>query len=253
MDLFNLNRKTAIITGASRGIGKAISFILAEAGVNLSLISRNENLLIENCEKIKAMGTNVIYFKTDVRNKEEVLAAVNRSLQEFTRIDILINCAGINIRGTVEDFSEENYEKIMSTNLKGTFMFSQAVGKQMIENKNGKIINIASLSSVFGGENIPIYSASKGGVSQLTKAMAVAWAKYNINVNAIGPGFFKTDITSDLYNQEEAREKVLRRIPMKRWGDPMQDLAGTVIFLCSPASDYITGQTIYVDGGYLAY
>lgn len=128
---------------------------------------------------------------------------------------------------------------------------------EILTNEAGIVIEelerIASLSSVFGGENIPIYSASKGGVNQLTKAMAVAWAKYNINVNAIGPGFFRTDITSDLYNQEEAREKVLRRIPMKRWGDPIQDLAGTVIFLSSPASDYITGQTIYVDGGYLAY
>ncbi len=154
MELFNLGGKTGIVTGASRGIGKSISFILAEAGVNLSLISRNENLLIKNCEKIKEMGRDVIYIRTDVRNKKEVEVAVNKSLQEFGRIDILVSCAGINIRGTVEDFSEENYEKIMSTNLKGTFLFSQAVGKHMIENKGGKIINIASLSSVFGGENI---------------------------------------------------------------------------------------------------
>ena len=251
--LFNLSGKNGIVTGASRGIGRAIAFVLAEAGVNLSLISRDKSLLKKNCEEIKAMGRKAIYIKTNVENKKEVEIAVKDTLQEFGTINILVNCAGIIIRGSVEEFSEEDFDKIMATNLKGTFLFSQAVGKDMIKNKKGKIINISSLSSVFGGENIPIYSASKGGVKQLTKAMAVAWAKYNVNVNAIGPGFFKTDLTSDLYNQVEVREKILRRIPMNRWGDPMADLAGAIIFLSSSASDYITGQTVYVDGGYLAY
>lgn len=252
-NLFNLEGKTAIITGASMGIGKGIAINLARAGVDLALVSRKIELLHEISTEIRAMDRKAYCFKTDVTKKIEIEETVHNILQKYPKIDILVNCAGINIRGTVEDFSEENYDKIMCTNLKGTFLFSQAVGRHMIKNNKGKIINFSSLSSVVGGENIPIYSASKGGIKQLTKAMAVAWAKYNINVNAIGPGFFRTDMTSDLYRQEEAREKVLKRIPMKRWGDPMTDMAGTVIFLSSSASDYITGQTIYVDGGYLAY
>ena len=142
MESFNLSGQNGIVTGASRGIGKAVAFILAEAGVNLSLISRDESCLKKNCEKIEEMGRNAIYIKTDVGNKKEVEAAVSRSLQELSRIDILVNCAGINIRGTVEDFTEEDYEKIMCTNLKGTFLFSQAVGKHMIENKRGKIMSL---------------------------------------------------------------------------------------------------------------
>jgi len=253
LDLFDLSGKTGIVTGASRGIGKEIAFVLAEAGVNLALVSRNEELLIENCRKIKEMGRKAIYIKTDVGNKKEIEVAVKKSLQEFDRIDVLINCAGLNIRGNVEDFSEEEYEKVMNINLKGTFFFSQLVGKSMIKQKRGKIINISSLASVVGGENTPIYSASKGGIKQLTKAMAVAWAKYNINVNAIGPGFFRTDMTEVLYEKENTREKIINRIPMRRWGNPKKDLAGAVIFLSSTASDYMTGQTIYIDGGYLAY
>lgn len=188
-----------------------------------------------------------------INKEKEILFAVQKSLEEFGRIDILVNSAGLNIRGSIEDNTESDWDTLFFINLKGTFLFSKAVGKIMINQKKGKIINISSLSSVFGGENISVYASSKRGVAQLTKAMAVGWAKYNINVNAIGPGFFKTNMTKDLYDDLEVKGKILNRIPMKRWGDPMKDLSGAVIFLSSPASDYITGQTIFVDGGYLAY
>lgn len=253
LNLFNLNGKTAIITGASRGIGKGISYALARAGVNLVLIGRDKKLLKEVANQAKKLGIKVIFIQTDVTKEKEILFAVQKTLEEYSKIDILVNCAGVMIRGPIEDFSEKDWDRLFAINLKGIFLFSKAVGKIMIAQKKGKIINISSLSSVIGGENIPAYASSKGGVVQLTKAMAVGWAKYNINVNAIGPGFFKTDMTRDLYNNLKIKEKILNRIPMKRWGDPERDLSGAVIFLSSTASDYITGQTIFVDGGYLSY
>lgn len=253
LNLFNLTEKTAIITGASRGIGKGISYALARAGANLVLVGRNKKLLKEVANQVEKFGIKVIFIPADVTKEKEILFAVQKTLEEYSKIDILVNCAGVMIRGSIENFSEKDWDKLFATNLRGVFLFSKAVGKIMITQKRGKIINISSLSSVIGGENIPAYASSKGGVVQLTKAMAVGWAKYNINVNAIGPGFFKTDMTKDLYANKKIKEKILKRIPMKRWGEPERDLTGTVIFLSSTASDYITGQTIYVDGGYLSY
>jgi len=253
LDLFNLKGKTAIVTGASKGIGKGLARALASAGANLVLVGRNEGLLREVAHQTDKLGVKVIFVKTDITKEKEILFAVEKSLKEFSKIDILVNCAGVMIRGSVEDITESDWDTLFSINLKGTFLFSKAVGKIMINQKKGKIINISSLSSVVGGENIPAYSSSKGGVAQLTKAMAVGWAKHNINVNAIGPGFFKTNMTKDLFNDLKIKEKILNRIPMRRWGDPMKDLSGAVIFLSSSASDYITGQTIFVDGGYLVY
>jgi len=253
IDIFNLSGKTAIITGASQGIGKGLAYALANAGANLALVSRNEKLLRETTREINKLGGKTIFIKADVAQEREVLTATQEVLKKFSTIDILVNCAGIMIRGSVENITEEDWDKLFSVNLKGVFLFSKAVGKIMIKQRKGKIINISSISSVVGGENIPIYSCSKGGVKQLTKAMAVGWAKYNINVNAIAPGYFRTNMTQSLYNNPEIREKILNRIPMRRWGNPMEDLSGAVIFLSSSASDYITGQTIFVDGGYLAY
>jgi len=253
LELFNLKGKTAIVTGASKGIGKGLAYALASAGANLVLVGRDEGLLKEGAYQIEKLGIKVIFVKTDVIKEKEILFAVEKSLEEFSKIDILINCAGVMIRGSIEDITENDWDILFAINLKGTFLFSKAVGKTMINQKKGKIINISSLSSIVGGENIAAYASSKGGIGQLTKAMAVGWAKYNINVNAIGPGFFQTNMTKDLYDDLEVKEKILNRIPMKRWGDPMKDLSGVVIFLSSSASDYITGQTIFVDGGYLAY
>ena len=252
LEKFNLKDKVAIVTGASSGLGEGMSLALSEAGANLVLVSRRIQLLQKVAKLTSKTGQQSFCFSADVSKKEEVENVVEKTVNNFGRIDILVNVAGINRRNLVENFSEEDWDAVININLKGTFLFSQAVGKVMIKQNKGKIINIASMTSIFGGENIPAYSASKGGITQLTKAFAVAWAKYNINVNAIGPGWFKTPMTKSLYEDKDINSQTLSRIPMKRWGEP-EDLAGTVVFLASEASDFITGATIYVDGGYLAY
>jgi len=252
LEKFNLKDKVAIVTGASSGLGKGIALALSEAGANLVLVSRRLQLLQEVAKLINKKDQECFCFSADVSKKEQVEHTVEEVVKIFGKIDILVNTAGINRRNLVENFSEEDWNAVIDINLKGTFLFSQAVGKVMINQNKGKIINIASMTSIIGGENIPAYSASKGGISQLTKAFAVAWAKYNINVNAIGPGWFKTSMTKSLYEDKDRNSRTLSRIPMKRWGLP-EDLAGAVVFLASEASDYITGTTIYVDGGYLAY
>ncbi len=252
LEKFNLKGKVAIVTGASSGLGKGMALALSEAGADLVIVSRRLHLLQEVAKLINKKDQKCFCFSADVSKKEQVEHTVEEAVKIFGKIDILVNTAGINRRNLVENFSEEDWDAVINTNLKGTFLFLQAVGKVMINQNKGKIINIASMTSIIGGENIPAYSASKGGISQLTKAFAVAWAKYNINVNAIGPGWFKTPMTKSLYEDKDRNSQTLSRIPMKRWGLP-EDLAGAVVFLASEASDYVTGVTIYVDGGYLAY
>lgn len=252
LDKFNLKNKVAIVTGASSGLGRGMAIALSEAGADLALVDINFPLLQEVVKLIKKANQQIIYFSADISKKEQVEHVVEEAVKNFGKIDILINAAGINRRNLAENFSEEDWDQVIDINLKGTFLFSQAVGKVMINQNKGKIINIASMTSVIGVGNIPAYCASKGGVAQLTKAFAVAWAQYNININAIGPGWFKTPLTKSLHEDKDISRKTIARIPMKRWGNP-EDLAGTVVFLASEASNYITGTTIYVDGGYLAY
>ena len=187
----------------------------------------------------------------DVSNLRDVNGMVETVVDEFGRIDILVNNAGTTVRTSAEEFTEEDWDKVIDVNMKGVFFCAQAVGKVMIEQRAGKIINTASLLSVIGVPNTAAYGASKGAVSQITKTLAVEWAKYNINVNAIGPGYFRTDLTRPLQEDETRSAQITSRIPMQRWGDP-DELKGAVVFLASEASDYMTGQTIYVDGGWLA-
>ena len=250
-DMFNLENKIAIVTGASSGIGKSIALTLTEAKANVILVSRRLDVLNHLVKHITKRGQKAIAIKADISKKVEVDRIVQETLKEFFKIDILVNSAGINRRAPIENFSEEDWDDVINTNLKGVFLCSQAVGKVMIKQRKGKIINISSMNSVIVGENIPAYDASKGGVKQLTKALALAWAKYNINVNAIGPGNFKTEMTRSQYENEDKSKEVISSIPLKRWGDSQKDLSGIIILLASDASDYITGQTIYVDGGCL--
>ena len=208
LDKFNLKDKVAIVTGASSGLGKGIALALSEAGASLVLVSRRLQLLQEVAKLINKKDQECFCFSADVSKKEQVKHTVEEAVKIFGKIDILVNTAGINRRNLVENFSEEDWNAVIDINLKGTFLFSQAVGKVMIKQNKGKIINTASMTSVIGGQNIPAYSASKGGVVQLTKAFAVAWAKYNINVNTIGPGWFKTPMTKSLYKDKDRNSQI---------------------------------------------
>jgi 2-dehydro-3-deoxy-D-gluconate 5-dehydrogenase len=183
---------------------------------------------------------------------QDIKRLVDRTVNEFGKIDFLFNNAGIIRRNPCEDFLESDWDGMLNINLKGPFFLAQAVAKVMIsQKKKGKIVNTTSLIAVQGGKRVPAYAAGKGGLAQVTKSMANDWAQYNIQVNAIGPGWVKTEITQALREDTERNEEITGRIPMGRWADPL-DLAGTAVFLASDASDYITGQTIFVDGGWLS-
>lgn len=251
LDKFSLKGKAGIVTGASRGIGKGIAEGLAQAGANLAICSRRLPALQKTAEELRRYGTDVIAIDADVSVKAEVENLVNRTLERFGRIDFLFNNAGITHRAPSEDFSEEWWDEVIRVNLKSVFLCSQAVARVMIKQGGGKIINTSSLIAVTGGKAIPAYAASKGGVAQLTKALANDWAKYHINVNAVGPGYIITDLTAPLIEDKQRYQELSARIPMGRWGKP-DDLAGAAVFLASQASDYVTGQTIFVDGGWLS-
>jgi 2-deoxy-D-gluconate 3-dehydrogenase len=252
LDKFSLKGKSGIVTGASKGLGKGIALGLAQAGADLVIASRTQSLLEKVAHEIRRHGREVLVVAVDVSKKKDIDRLVEKSLDKFGKIDFLFNNAGITRRSPSEDYSEKDWDEVISVNLKGVFLLAQAVGRVMIKQGGGKIINTSSLIAVTGGKTIPAYAASKGGVAQLTKALANDWAKYNINVNAIGPGYFKTDQTKPLWTDKVRYRELTGRIPMGRWGNP-DDLAGTALFLASKASDYITGQTIWVDGGWLSF
>jgi NAD(P)-dependent dehydrogenase (short-subunit alcohol dehydrogenase family) len=251
MNLFNLSGKTALVTGGGRGLGKAIALALSEAGADVALTSRTRDELEEACREISEYSAKVFYQDMDIRDTDSMRSFIQRVVNEQGSIDILVNAAGINIRSSFLEMTESDWDMVMDVNLKSVFLTSQIVLPHMINRQSGKIINIASLSSKIGLKGMAAYCASKGGVSQLTKAMAVDFAEYGINVNAIGPGYFKTKLTEPVFNNSEKKDWVLSRIPMGKTGHP-NDLAGAAVFLASTASDYITGQTIYVDGGWLS-
>lgn len=251
LDKFSLSGKTAIIIGASRGLGQGMARALGEAGADLALVARTVSPLEELAEEVKGLKRECLILPNDISQPLEIQAMVNRVIETFGKIDILINSQGTQVRKPALEVTEQDWDGLMAINLKSVFFTCQLVAQQMIKQGRGKIINVASLSSVIGLANISIYGASKGGVAQLTKALAVEWAPHHINVNAILPGYYQTALTADLFKNEERKRWVLSRIPIGRTGLP-EDLAGTVVFLSSEASDYITGQIIPVDGGWLA-
>ena len=251
LEKMSLKGKAGIVTGASRGLGKGIAIGLAQAGADLAVTSRELKIIEKVAEEIKSWGGKVLPLQVDVARKEDIDIMVEKTMGKFGKIDFLFNNAGRITRVPSEDFSEEDWDEELNVNLKGTFLCCQAVGRVMIKQKRGKIVNISSIGSFIGGKNISAYVASKGGVSQLTKSLASDWAKYNIRVNAIGPGYFETDLTEPLRKDPKRFSAINTRIPLGRWGKP-EDLAGIAVFLASDASDYITGQTIFVDGGWLA-
>lgn len=250
-ELFSLQGKTAIITGASKGLGRAMSVALAGAGANVVLVGRDRIGLEETDADIGDSSRTAIV-ETDVTDETDIGLVVLTAQQRFTTLDILVNNAGIIRRGSIDEHSTRDWNEVIKTNLTAVYHWSKFCGRLMKSKGTGKIINIASVLSFDGGLNVPAYAASKGGVAQLTKAFANELAPFGVNVNAIAPGYFATDATAALRANPERSAEIFSRIPAKRWGEP-SDLAGAVIFLASKASDYMHGHILAVDGGFLAY
>jgi NAD(P)-dependent dehydrogenase (short-subunit alcohol dehydrogenase family) len=248
-DLFDLSGKVAIVTGTSRGLGQYFGRALAKAGADLVITSRKLSSLTEFRKEIESLGRKALAVQVDVLSQSDIENMVRAAIKEYGKIDILVNNAGLNIRSPSADFSWEDWDTVIDTNLKGNFFCAQAVAKEMIKRNYGRIINLGSCTCVFGMEGIAPYTASRGGVLMMTKSLAAEWGKYGITVNVLAPGWFKTAQNAALYENKQWVENIKSRIPLNRPGLP-NDLDGTVIFLASDASAYITGQIILVDGGF---
>ena len=250
LEQFKLHERVALVTGASAGLGAAIALALAEAGAHVACHGNSRSLEATSNQITNAGG--VAHSVTgDLSQPGTPKHLVDQTLERFGRIDILINNAGTIRRAPAADYSDEDWAAVIEVNLSSVFRLSKLAGKQMIERGDGgKIVNIASLLSFQGGITVPAYAASKGGVAQLTKALANEWAKHRINVNAIAPGYMRTANTAALQADETRNRQIVERIPAGRWGEP-EDLAGAAVFLSSRASDYINGHVLVVDGGWL--
>ncbi len=239
--------RTALVTGASRGIGQAIAKALADSGANVACVaSRAENA----AKTVEAIGAKAYALGCDQSDAVSIAACVDAAVERSGRIDFLINNAGTIRRAPARDFSDADWDHVIDTNLSGVFRFCRAVGGHMLDQGAGKIVNIASLLSFQGGITVPAYAASKGGVAQLTKALSNEWAGSGVQVNAIAPGYIATDNTAALRADADRNAAILARIPAGRWGKP-EDIAGTAVFLCSSASDYVNGHVLTVDGGWM--
>ena len=250
-DKFNLEGKVAIVTGGSRGIGLGISKGLAEAGANIAIVGRNFDRIEKAVMEIKQYGHDAIAVQADISNLSETEEIVISCIKKFGKIDILVNNAGIDITRPSAEITEQEWNMVLDTNLKGTFFCCQSVGRVMIKKKYGKIVSITSILSEIAKPCEAAYAASKGGIVQMTKVLAVEWAPFNITVNAIGPGSIPTDLNKEFLAIPENYQTNISKIPMKHLGTP-EDIAAASIFLASDASNYVTGQIIYVDGGWLA-
>jgi 2-dehydro-3-deoxy-D-gluconate 5-dehydrogenase len=244
---FDLTGKVAIVTGGNGGIGYGMARGLAQAGANIVIAARRPEKNAQAVAGLLEAGSKALSVVTDVQNDASVQAMVQATVEAFGGIDILVNNAGINIRKAPQDYTLMEWQQVLNTNLTGVFLCSRAVYPYMAKAGGGKIINIGSMTSIFGSNVSPAYGATKGGVVQFTKSLAVFWAKDNIQVNALLPGWIHTDLTTSA--AAERYNFIKSRIPHGRWGEP-NELAGAAIFLASPASDYITGIALPVDGGY---
>jgi NAD(P)-dependent dehydrogenase (short-subunit alcohol dehydrogenase family) len=248
----DLQNKTVIVTGGSKGIGKDIALSFAKLGANVIIIGRREEALEQTLVELKEFGKNHKAVAADVNDIERIREIVDEVVRKFGNVDILVNNAGINIPKPAIEVTEEDWDRIVDTNLKSVFFFSQAVGKHLIEHgKKGRIINIASQMSFVGYINRAAYCSSKGGVVQLTKALAVEWAKYGININAVAPTFIETEFTAQMFTDDDFKKDVESRILLGKLPKP-KDISGAVLYLASDLSDFVTGETIKVDGGWTA-
>ena len=244
--MFRLDDRVALVTGASTGLGAAIAIAFGEAGARVACHG-NTHSPQATCEKIEQS----LPLTGDLSQPETAKTLVEQTIDHFGRLDILVNNAGIIRRAPAVQYSEDDWEAVLEVNLYSVFRLCQLAGRHMIETeRGGKIINIASLLSFQGGVTVPAYAAAKGGVAQLTKALANEWARHQINVNAIAPGYMRTANTAALQADETRNRQILERIPAGRWGEP-EDLAGAAVFLASPASDYVNGHVLVVDGGWM--
>jgi len=246
---FDLSGKVAVVTGGSTGLGKGMTVGLATAGADVLLV--DHAACDETAKAVRSLGRKAAMVVADLSRMESIREVVDTALQEFGKIDILVNNAGIIRRTPAIDFAEKDWDEVMAINAKTVFFLSQAAARDMMKRKYGKIINIASLLAFQGGILVPSYSASKGAVAQVTKALANEWAQHGININAIAPGYMATNNTKALREDPVRSKGILDRIPAGRWGTP-EDLQGVAVFLASPASDYVNGHVLVVDGGWMA-
>ena len=246
---FRLNGKVAIITGAARGLGRACALALAHEGADIALGLRDVTTAADLEQKIKAMGRKVIRLQMDVSDLQQINDAVSQVVKTFGKIDILVNNVGIAPDNPAENVTEEDFDRTINLNLKGTFFTAQTAGKQMIKQGSGRIINMSSQAGFIALDNESVYCMTKAGVNHLTKNLASEWAKYNINVNAVAPTFIETPGTEPWLKDSAFRQSVLDRIPLGRIGKPME-VAGAVVFLASDAASLITGEIMLIDGGW---
>ncbi len=245
---FSLQDRIALVLGASRGIGQAIAEALAECGAHTILAARSADKLEGIARTIRERGDQASVVPIDVADFASIRSGVDRALQAHGRVDILVNVAGTNIRKRAEDYTEQEYDHVLTTNLKGIFQATQLIGAAMKKQKRGKIINIGSLTTTIAFPYLAIYAITKGGLGQLSKVLACEWAPFNIQVNVIAPGFIITDLNRQMWQKQEMLDWLASTQPNPRPGTP-EDIAGLAVFLASPAADYITGQVIHVDGG----
>ena len=246
----SLQDKTAVVTGCNQGLGNGLALALAAAGANVVLVDRNTSHLDDLSSEIKSMGVGTLICGTDIVQEESVVDMAQRALDTFGSIEILVNNAGIVHRVAATETTFDQWRQTIDVNLTGVFLCGREIGKAMISQKKGKIVNIASINSAVARPNLSAYGASKSGLTQLTRCWALEWAPYNINVNAVAPSFVMTEMTRDLFADPDVRKQLLERVPLGRIGT-IEDIASAVLFLASEASNYITGHTLFVDGGWV--
>ncbi|KRF13289.1 SDR family NAD(P)-dependent oxidoreductase [Paenibacillus sp. Soil787] len=249
---FQLQNKIALVTGAGRGIGRALAIGLAEAGADVALFARTASDIEEVAHEIRALGRKAYPITVDVTNREQIEEAVQQLIEQTGRLDILVNNAGMNIRSQALAVTDEEWDTIMQTNLKSAFLCSQIVGRHMQQKEYGRIINIASVAGQVALRTGVVYAATKAAMIQMTKVLALEWGKYGINVNSIGPWYFKTPLTEKILANPDYLAEIIARTPLGRVGE-LEELVGPAVFFASDAANYVTGQTLFVDGGMTIY